>query len=73
MKTTNQQQQNHCLKKGATVFIDFSLTVKVATLIFIPGRGSAIPSAYKEKSGSIYNLVKNFQKLFGSCKRACIS
>ena len=37
------------------VLIDFSLTVKAATLIFIYGRGSAISS----KSGSIYNLVKN--------------
>ena len=34
------------------VLIDFSLTVKVATLIFIPGRGSAIPSAKEGKSGS---------------------
>ena len=41
------------------VLIDFSLTVKVATLIFISGRGSAISSAKEEKSGSIYNLVKN--------------
>ena len=41
------------------VLIDFSLTVKAATLIFIPGRGSAISSAKQGKSGSIYNLVKN--------------
>ena len=41
------------------VLIDFSLTAKVATLIFIPGRGSAISSAKQGKSGSIYNLVKN--------------
>ena len=39
--------------------IDFSLTVKAATFIFISGRGSAISSAQKGKSGSIYNLVKN--------------
>ena len=45
--------------------IDFSLTVKAATLIFISGRGSAISSAKQGKSGSIYNLVKNFKKLFG--------
>ena len=38
------------------VLIDFSLTVKAATLIFISGRGS---SAKQGKSGSIYNLVKN--------------
>ena len=37
---------------------DFTLTVKVATLIFISGRGSAISSAIQGKSGSIYNLVK---------------
>ena len=36
------------------VFIDFSLTVKAATLIFISGRGSAISSAKQGKSGSIY-------------------
>ena len=41
------------------VLIDFSLTVKAATLIFISGRGSAISSAKEGKSGSFYNLVKN--------------
>ena len=41
------------------VLIDFSLTVKAATLIFISGRGSNISSAKKRKSGSIYILVKN--------------
>ena len=41
------------------LLIDFSLTVKAATLIFISGRGSAISSAKGGKSGSIYNLVKN--------------
>ena len=41
------------------LLIDFSLTVKAATLIFISGRGSAISSAKEVKSGSIYNLVKN--------------
>ena len=39
--------------------VDFSLTVKAATLIFIPGCGSAIPSALEGKSGFIYNLVKS--------------
>ena len=39
--------------------IDFSLTVKAATLIFISGIGSAISSAKQGKSGSIHNLVKN--------------
>ena len=41
------------------VLIDFLLTVKAATLIFISGRGSAILTARQGKSGSIYNLVKN--------------
>ena len=55
-----------------TILIDFSLTVKEATLIFISGRGSAISSAKEGKSGSIYNLVKSY-KLSGLRKRACIS
>ena len=42
-----------------TLLIDFSLTVKAATLIFISGRGSAISSAKEGKSGFIYNLVKS--------------
>ena len=47
-----------------TVFIhylllDFSLTVKAATIIFISGCGSAISSAKQGKSGFIYNLVKS--------------
>ena len=42
-----------------TVLIDFSLTVKAATLIFMSERGSAIVSAKQGKSGPIYNLVKN--------------
>ena len=41
------------------ILIDFSLTVKAATLIFISGRGSAISSANEGKSGFIYNLVKS--------------
>ena len=41
------------------LLIDFSLTVKAVPLIFIYGRCSASPSAKQEKSGSIYNLVKN--------------
>ena len=53
------------------VLIDFSLTSKAATLIFISGRGLAISSAKEGKSGLIYNLVKN--KLFGPRKHACIS
>ena len=41
------------------ILIDFSLTVKAATLISISGHGLAISSAKQGKSGSIYNLVKN--------------
>ena len=39
--------------------LDFSLTVKAATLIFISGCGSAISSTKEGKSGFIYNLVKS--------------
>ena len=45
----------HCVD---FILIDFSLTVKAATLIFKSGRGSAISSAKEGKSGFIYNLVK---------------
>ena len=41
------------------IILDFSLTVKTATLIFISGRGSAILSAKEGKSGFIYILVKS--------------
>ena len=41
------------------ILIDFLVTVKAATLIFIPGRGSAISSAKEGKSGFIYTLVKS--------------
>ena len=41
------------------ILIDFSLSVKAVTLIFISGCGSAISSAKQGISGSIYNLVKN--------------
>ena len=42
-----------------TVLLDFSLSVKVASLIFISGCGSAISFAKEGKSGFIYNLVKS--------------
>ena len=42
-----------------SILLDFSLTVKAATFIFISGRCSAISSAKQGKSGSIYNLVMN--------------
>ena len=40
------------------ILLNFSLTVKAATLIFISGCGSAISSAKEGKSGFIYNLVE---------------
>ena len=41
------------------VLLDFSLTVKAATLLFISGRGTAISSVREGKSGFINNMVKN--------------
>ena len=41
------------------ILLDFLLTVKAVTLIFISGRSSAISSAKEGKSGFIYNLVKS--------------
>ena len=38
------------------VLIDFSLTVKAVTLLFIAGRGSAISSAKEGKSGVFFYL-----------------
>ena len=48
-----------CIVSGAVILLDFSLTVKAATLIVISGCGSAISSAKEGKSGFIYNLVKS--------------
>ena len=48
---------------NVTILLDFSLTVKTATLIFISGCGSAISSAKEGNSGFIYNSVKR-NKLF---------
>ena len=41
------------------ILLDFSLTVKAATLVFTSARASAISPAKEGKSGSIYNLLKN--------------
>ena len=51
--------QNGSSVKPIMVLLDFSLTVKAATLIFISGCGSPILSAKEGKSGFIYNLVKS--------------
>ena len=42
-----------------TVLLDFSLTVKAATLLFVSGCGLPISSAKEGKSGFIYNSVKS--------------
>ena len=52
--------------KQYIVLLDFSLTVKAATLIFISGCGSATSSAKQGKSGSIYNLVKNSEVVWAA-------
>ena len=44
---------------STTILLDFSLTVKATTLIFISGCGSAISYAKEGTSGLIYNLVKS--------------
>ena len=56
MYIPNIYQKMFCMpmsRQCQTVLIDFSLTVKAATLIFISGRGSAISSAKEGKSGFI--------------------
>ena len=55
-----QQKSGSITKSQYYIVLDFSLTVKAATLIFIhvSGCGSAISSAKEGKSGFIYNLVK---------------
>ena len=39
--------------------MDFLLTVKAATLIFISGRGSATSTVKEEKPAFFYNLVNS--------------
>ena len=41
------------------LLLDFSLSVKATTLIFISGCGSAFSSDKGGKSGFIFNLVKS--------------
>ena len=48
-----------CILNHLRLLLDFSLTVKAATLIFISGCGSAISSTKEGKSGFIYNLEKS--------------
>ena len=56
--------------KDIQILLDFSLTVKAATLIFISGCGSAILSAKEGNSGSIYNLVND--KLVAWAAQTCV-
>ena len=58
MKFDLLNSRYQCSIDCALALIDFSLTVKATTLIFISGRGSAISSPKEGKSGFIYNLVK---------------
>ena len=46
-------------KHPLIVLLDFSLSVKAATLIFISGRGSANSYAKEGKSGFIDNMVRS--------------
>ena len=57
--TWNESAREFLMMTALQVLIDFSLTVKAVTLIFISGRGSAISSAKEGKSCFIYNLVKS--------------
>ena len=56
---TIQSYRRKSPKLQICILLDFSLTVKAATLIFISGCGSAISFAKEGKSGFIYNLVKS--------------
>ena len=65
--TNGTQKKVFRLIRICILLIDFSLTVKATTLIFISGRGSAILSA---EQGIIWRRIN---KLIGPRKRACIS
>ena len=54
-----KNMKKYSAPKELNILVDFLLTVKAATLIFISGRGSAISSAKEGKSGFTYNLVKS--------------
>ena len=57
--TKTLEKRDNAYFCAIVVWLDFLLTVKAATLIFISGRGSAISSAKEGESGFIYNLVKS--------------
>ena len=52
--------------KQTKILLDFSLTVKAATLIFISGRGSAISSAKQGKSMFYLKFGKELIRCLGS-------
>ena len=54
-----KKKRRHRYDALLITLLDFSLTVKAVTLMFISRRGSAISFAKQGKSGSIYNLVEN--------------
>ena len=60
-----RNQKEKSVLNFRNLLLDFSLTVKAATLIFISGYGSAISSAKEGKSGFIYNLVKSKSVFLG--------
>ena len=56
MKVLMDCPARHC---AIILLLDFSLSVKAATLIFMSGCGSAISSAKEGKSGFLYNMLKS--------------
>ena len=59
MTLYSTQMLRYMIQFVSLILLDFSLSVKAATLIFISGCGLAISSAKEGKSGFIYNLVKS--------------
>ena len=55
LRGVSERNFRNTMSNACSILIDFSLTVKAATLKFI----STTSSAEQGKSGSIYNLVKN--------------
>ena len=53
------QLEQSVSRHQTSVLLDFSLSVKAVTLIFISGCGMFISSAKEGKSGFIYKLVKS--------------
>ena len=62
MRLRSSKGQPEPLLLAQLILIDFSLTVKAATLVFISGRGSAISSPKEGKSGA--NFINEFTTCF---------